>query len=124
MLSRVITSIYDDALCEVGLKVSQYSVLRAVANQEDTQPAALAKHLEMDESTLSRNVARMCAKGWLRLETGGDDARTHQIGLTEKGTALLRKSYPAWQKAQNRVAKVLGSDGVEALHSVVKKLRN
>jgi hypothetical protein len=36
LLSRVITAVYDDALAEVGLKVSQFSVLNAIANREDT----------------------------------------------------------------------------------------
>jgi len=43
MLSRVITTVYDDALSEVGLKVSQFSVLTAIANREETRPAELAK---------------------------------------------------------------------------------
>ena len=60
----MITAVYDDALAEMGLKVSQFSVLNAVANREDTRPAELAKFLEMDESTLSRNVVRMCARRW------------------------------------------------------------
>jgi DNA-binding MarR family transcriptional regulator len=76
----------------------------------------------MDESTLSRNVARMCTRGWLRLEPGEDDRRSHQI--TETGKALPRKSYPAWQRAQSQVAHKLGPDGVTALKAVVKKLRS
>jgi DNA-binding MarR family transcriptional regulator len=123
MLSRVISAVYDDALAEVGLKVSQFSLLSSIANREDTQPAELAKFLEMDESTLSRNVSRMCTRGWLRLEPGDDDRRSHQITVTEKGMALLRKSYPAWQKAQSQVTQRLGPDGVTALKSIVKKLR-
>lgn len=123
MLSRVITAIYDDAFSELGLKVSQFSVLTAVANREETRPAELAKVLEMDESTVSRNVERMCAKGWLRLVAGEDDRRSHQITITEKGMALIRKGYPAWQRAQNKVISQLGSDGVSALKSVVRKFR-
>jgi DNA-binding MarR family transcriptional regulator len=124
LLSRVITGVYDDALAQVGLKVSQFSVLNAIANQQDTRPAELAKLLAMDESTLSRNVARMCARGWLRLEPGDDDRRSHQIKVTEQGKALLRRGYPAWQKAQNQLVQRLGPDGVTALRSIVKSLRS
>src|SRR5215472_2693046 len=124
LLSRVITGIYDDAFAEVGLKVSQFSLLNAIANREDTRPAELAKFLAMDESTLSRNVARMCARGWLQLESGDDDRRSHQIAVTDKGMALLRKSYPAWQKAQSQLTQRLGAEGVTALKSIVRKLRS
>jgi DNA-binding MarR family transcriptional regulator len=124
LLSRMITAAYDDALAGVGLKVSQFSVLNAIAYRADTRPAELAKFLEMDESTLSRNVARMCARGWLRLQPGDDDRRSHQITVTEKGMVLLRKSFPAWEQAQSQVARKLGPDGVAALKSVVKKIRS
>lgn len=124
LLSRVISRVYDDSFAEAGLKVSQFSLLSAIANQEDTRPAELAKSLAMDESTLSRNVARMCARGWLHLEPGNDDRRSHQITVTEKGMALLRKSYPAWQKAQTQVAERIGPEGIRALKSIVKRLRS
>jgi DNA-binding MarR family transcriptional regulator len=123
MLSRVISAVYDDALSDVGLRVSQFSVLSAVANQKEARPADLAKTLEMDESTLSRNVERMRARGWLRLVNSEGDQRSHQITITDKGLALIRKGYPAWEKAQHEVMRRLGSDGVAALKSVTKKLR-
>ena len=71
MLSRLISGIYDDALAGMELKVSQFTVLVAVVNREGARPSGLAKVLAMDESTLSRNVERMCARGWLRLKPDG-----------------------------------------------------
>jgi DNA-binding MarR family transcriptional regulator len=124
LLSRVVTAVYDDALTEAGLKVSQFSVLNAIASRDETRPAELAKALGMDGSTLSRNVARMCTRGWLLLESSGNNRRSHQIRITETGKALLRKSYPAWQRAQSQVAHKLGPDGVAALKSAVRKLRS
>jgi len=124
LLSRVVSAVYDDAFAEVGLRVSQFSVLNAVANREGMRAAELTKLLEMDESTLSRNIARMCARGWLKLESGDGDRRSHQIAVTEKGMALLRKSYPAWQIAQSQLTQRLGAEGVTALKSIVRKLRS
>lgn len=123
MLNRMITAIYDEALSGVGLKVSQFNLLAAVTNCEPARPAELAKILAMDESTLSRNVERMRVKGWLGLESD-DDRRTHLIKVTDKGLALIRKGYPAWQSAQEEINRRLGTDGVAALRSAVRKLRN
>jgi DNA-binding MarR family transcriptional regulator len=122
MLNRMITAIYDDALSDVGLKTSQFNLLVAVTNREESRPAELAKILAMDESTLSRNVERMCAKGWLRLEPD-NDRRSHLISVTDKGLALIRKGYPAWLKAQEEVSRRLGADNVAALRSVLRTLR-
>src|SRR5271169_4220905 len=83
-LNRMVTAIYDGALAGGGLKTSQFSVLIAVANRGKARPAELTEHLQMDESTVSRNVARMRARGWLRLERN-DDRRSHLIEVTDKG---------------------------------------
>ena len=76
MLNRMVTSIYDDALASVGPKAGQFNLLVTTASREDTRPPDLAKFLQMDESTLSRNVERMCAKGWLRLVPDKDGGAT------------------------------------------------
>src|SRR6266446_1916540 len=120
-LNRMVTAIYDGALAGAGLKTSQFSVLVAVANRKKARPVELTKLLQMDESTLSRNVERMCARGWLRL-TRDDDRRSHQIELTDKGQTLVRKSLPAWQRAQEKVSQRLGADNVAALRSALRKL--
>jgi len=120
-LNRMVTAIYDGALASAGLKTSQFSVLVSVANRKQTRPAELTKHLQLDESTLSRNVERMCSRGWLRLVQGAD-RRSHLIEVTDKGQALIRKCLPAWQKAQAEVSRRLGTDSVAELRSALRKL--
>src|ERR1700674_6025892 len=120
-LNRMVSAIYDGALASSGVKTSQFSVLVAVANRKKARPAELAKLLQMDESTLSRNVERMCAKGWLRLEPDAD-RRSHLIEVTDKGQALIRKCLPGWQKAQTEVSRRLGTDSVAELRSALRKL--
>jgi DNA-binding MarR family transcriptional regulator len=120
-LNRMVTAIYDGALASAGLKTSQFSVLVSVANRKQARPAELTKHLQLDESTLSRNVERMCSRGWLRLVQDAD-RRSHLIEVTDKGQALIRKSLPAWQKAQVEVSRRLGTDSVAELRSALRKL--
>jgi DNA-binding MarR family transcriptional regulator len=120
-LNRMVSAIYDGALANAGLKTSQFSVLISVANREQARPAELAKHLQLDESTLSRNVERMCARGWLRIVQDGD-RRSHLIEMTDKGQALICKCLPAWQKAQVEVSRRLGTDTVAQLKSALRKL--
>lgn len=124
LLSRIISAIYDDALGKLGLKVSQFTLLNAIAHSRAVRPSELAKLMAMDQSTLSRNVDRMCARGWLRLEGGDDDRRSHRILMTPQGTAILKEAYPAWLKAQTEVTRQLGPEGVSALKYVVDKLHS
>src|ERR1700730_16560967 len=115
-LSRMVSAIYDGALANAGVKTSQFSVLVSVANRNQARPAELTKHLQLDESTLSRNVERMCARGWLRLVQDAD-RRSHLIEVTDKGEALIRNFLPAWQKAQAEVSRRLGTGTITELRS-------
>jgi len=121
-LNRMVSAIYDSSMASAGLKTSQFSVLIAVGNRAAVRPSELSKMLQMDESTLSRNVERMCARGWLRLKPD-EDRRSHLIEVTEKGRALIEKGLPAWQKAQADVTERLGPECVAALRSALRKLR-
>jgi DNA-binding MarR family transcriptional regulator len=122
MLNRIVTGIYDNALADAGLTTGQFTVLVAIANRGRSRPAELAGLLQMDESTLSRNVERMCSKGWLRLERDAD-RRSHLIQITEKGEAMIRKGLPAWREAQDAVAGQLGTETVAGLRTALRKLR-
>jgi DNA-binding MarR family transcriptional regulator len=123
LLNRVVTNIYDEAFRPLGLKVSQANILIIVAQQGLTRPADVCERLQLDASTLSRNVERMRAKGWLEM-VSGDDARTQSFRLTAQGRKLLERAYPLWQEAQQRAADILGKEEVEVLNRTAEKLKS
>src|SRR3954469_13243298 len=121
MLNRVITNIYDDALRPLDLKVSQMNILVAAAKLGTARPVEVCEHLHLDVSTLSRNVERMKARGWLEV-VEGDDGRSQPFRLTAQGHKLLEKAIPAWSEAQQHVKKVLGGAFVEQLNQATKRV--
>ena len=121
MLNRVITNIYDDALRSLDLKVSQMNILVAAAKMGTARPTEVCEHLHLDVSTLSRNVERMKARGWLEV-VPDDDGRSQPFRLTRQGSKLLEKAIPAWSEAQAAVKKVLGDGFVEQLNQATKRV--
>ena len=121
-LNRVVTNIYDDALRRTGLKVSQMNILVATAMFGVARPAQVCEHLQLDVSTLSRNVDRMRARNWLEV-VPGDDARTQSFRLTAEGKRLLDRAIPAWEQAQKQARKLLGEDCIALLDDAATKLR-
>src|SRR3954449_10316973 len=107
MLNRVITNIYDNALRPLDLKVSQMNILVAAAKMGTARPAEVCAYLHLDVSTLSRNVERMRARGWLEV-VPDEDGRSQPFRLTAQGRKLLDKAIPAWGEAQQHVTRVLG----------------
>src|SRR5919108_2770699 len=121
MLNRIITNIYDNALRSLDLKVSQMNILVAAAKMGTARPTEVCEYLHLDVSTLSRNVERMKARGWLEI-VPDEDGRSQPFRLTPQGRQLLEQAGPAWSEAQQQVKKVLGNGFVEQLHHALKRV--
>jgi DNA-binding MarR family transcriptional regulator len=77
--------------------------------------------LLLDPSTLSRNVERMQAHGWLEV-VADSDRRAQPFRLTAAGRALLKRAMPLWEQAQQRAAELLGPEGVRVVSQIEKHL--
>lgn len=121
LLNRVVTNLYDDALRPFGMKVSQFNILVVAAKLGLARPAKVCEILQLDTSTLSRNVERMRAHGWLEV-VPGEDARMQPFRLTAKARKLLERMAPSWEKAQQKAGELLGEDGVAVLAKTASKL--
>src|SRR5256714_11645054 len=121
MLNRVVTNIYDNALRPLDLKVSQMNILVAAAKMGTARPLEVCEYLHLDVSTLSRNVERMRARGWLEI-VPDEDGRSQPFELTPRGRKLLEQAVPAWSEAQQQVKKVLGDGFVEQLNQAMKRV--
>ena len=122
LLNRVVTNFYDEALRPLGLKVSQLNILVVAAKLGLARPARVCDILQLDASTLSRNVERMRAHGWLEV-VPDEDARTQPFRLTAQGRRLIDKAVPAWEEAQRQAAELLGDEGIALVDRAAKKLR-
>ncbi len=121
MLNRVVTKLYDDALRPLDLKVSQLNILVAAAKMGTARPAEVCERLHLDVSTLSRNVERMKARGWLEV-IADQDGRAQPFRLTQQGRQLLSKAVPAWSQAQEKASSLLGQDVVALFANALKRL--
>ncbi|MDC0718325.1 MarR family winged helix-turn-helix transcriptional regulator [Nannocystis bainbridge] len=107
IINRAISKLYDDALRPFELRIAQLNTLVVVMQTQGLTPNELSVRMHMDASTVSRNVERMCNSGWLKL-ADIDDARSHEIQITEKGMKLIADVAPAWEAAQRDAEELLG----------------
>src|SRR6201997_3755610 len=121
LLNRVVTNLYDDALRPLGLKVSQLNILIVTSRLGLARPAKVCDILQLDASTLSRNVKPLQAHGWLEV-VPEEDARAQPFRLTPQGERLIEKAIPAWEKAQQQASELLGSEGIALLDKAAKKV--
>ena len=64
LLNRQVLRLYDEALRPLGIKVTQLNVLVVLARLGPCSPTALTQVLDMEKSTLSRNVERLRQRGF------------------------------------------------------------
>ncbi len=121
-LTRQITRLFDEALRPHGIKTSQANILVAVAKHGTVVPHVLADVLQLDASTLSRNVSRMRSRGWLA-ETEGEDARQRPLCLAPAGARLLTDLSPDWERAQKEAESWLGPDGARFMDEASQRAR-
>jgi len=121
LLNRVVTNFYDDSLRPLGLKVSQLNILIVAAKLGLARPAQVCEILHLNTSTLSRNVERMRANGWLEV-VPDEDARAQPFQLTLQGKRLIEKATPSWEEAQRKAMELLGDEGIALLNKAAKKL--
>lgn len=122
MLSRVITGIYEDELRPLRLKVSQMVILAVTEKRGPIRASELSQILQVDASTLSRNLERMRARGWLE-NVAGRNERSRPLKLTDKGRKVLTQAVSAWERAQAAAQELIGKEGVAALRRLTKQVR-
>ena len=77
-LSRRVSQLFDAEVSGAGLKTTQYSLLSHVVRLGPVRPGQLAAVMEMDASTLTRNLQPLIAQGWVVVNPG-DDGRSRQV---------------------------------------------
>ncbi len=114
LLNRTLTAIYDEALRPLGMTTGQLNVMVVVAKRGPVSPAAVARRLNMEKSTVSRNIERMRAHGWLTVSPS-KSGRGQVLAIHAKGRKLLERALPLWKKAQKRAQALLGQRGSQSL---------
>lgn len=107
--ARSLTEIYDRALEPSGLKVTQYSLLRAIQRLGTPSLTQLSDATGLDRSTLGRNLRLLENSGHVVIDQGAD-ARTRVVQLTADAENALRIAKPLWEKVQRSVTTVLPKD--------------
>jgi len=115
LLNRTVTNIFDDAFRPLGVKVSQLNVLMVVAKYGPISPGDVARRLNMEKSTLSRNVDRMRTHAWLEVSEG-DSGHKQVLQIGPAGRKLIEKALPCWKKAQAQTEALLGQQGARSIH--------
>jgi DNA-binding MarR family transcriptional regulator len=97
-----VTQLYDETLRPSGLRITQFTLLVAVAIREPVLITHLAATLALDRTTLARDLKPLTERGLVEI-TAGEDRRTRLVRLTREGREAIGRAYPLWQRAQAQI---------------------
>jgi DNA-binding MarR family transcriptional regulator len=119
--ARRITALYDESLAPTGVNVAQFALLKVLEQQGEIALTQLGDLLELDRSTIGRNVRVMEKMSLLVLKKGADQRAT-TADLTKKGRRICNAGTPLWDKAQSRITLKLGRKQALELRALLSAL--
>src|SRR5438128_1200029 len=130
VVTRAVTQLYDDVLRPSGIRVTQFSILAAIARLVEASLKQLEDELAIDQTTLTRSLGLLERDGVIE-RASHPDGRVKAMRLTAKGRLALEVARPMWAQAQGKVVRALGAKAwadaegrlARLLHVAVKKRR-
>jgi len=113
-ISRVVTSLFDQALRPHGLSSSQFSLLVLIVRMNGASRAEIGRANHQERSTSTRNLQLVLVQGWAE-EIMPEKGRSRPIMISKAGRELLAQAMPAWRAAQVKSKQLLGTDGASVI---------
>ena len=120
--ARVATRVYDSALRDTGVRITQVAILAQVRKSQPVTVSVLAAELASERSAVARDLAILERSGLVSTSVKADDRRARQIRLTSEGEQRLLECAPAWRSAQQAMGDALGQDRVRDLVELANEL--
>jgi DNA-binding MarR family transcriptional regulator len=106
-VSRLVTRHYDAHLTGTGMRSTQFTILNGLQALGEVTVNELAEQLQVDRTTLTRNLSLLQSRGWID-KFAGADRRVRLIRIATGGLAALEAATRAWQTAQDTLTERLG----------------
>jgi DNA-binding MarR family transcriptional regulator len=119
--ARVLTQRYDAALRPAGIKVTQFSILRALQRTPKAPLTTLAEQLALDRTGLTRNLKPLERDGLIRVKPG-EDSRQRIVQLTNHGRGVLQQAETLWQGVQHEVIAGVGLSRIKDINTGLAEL--
>lgn len=121
LIGRALTSLYDGALGSHDVTIAQVNLLAALGKVGPCPPSKLGEVLQLERSTVSRNVNLLLNHGWI--EALSSDAKgIREVALTRAGRAKIESVMPQWRQAQRQATQLLGATGANAIQAIASNM--
>ena len=119
LLQRKIGKMFRNHYSDLNVTNSQSSIFLILLRMEDLTQSELGRLLDLERSTICRDLVRLVNQGYLYKTQG---TKSSLIGLTKKGKDFALQIFEEWEKGYKETRDFLGEEGLEALKNLEKKI--
>ena len=120
VISRKFEKVYKKHFNKLNVTQSQVSILLMVAKMGEIVQSTIGKQLELERSTVSRDLARLIDKGYLHKTANGVSP---DVSLTKEGIKVANLVAREWEKGYKDSCDLLGKKGMNALAEIEKTMK-
>ena len=120
--SNAVMDLYDTALAQAGITAKQYALLVNLERIESASIAELAEHVNLERSTVARNLKLLISKGWLD-DISAKNKKRHIYAVTDFGKHQIEISKPIWESCQRVIQTILGAETAQRLIETLYRLQ-
>ena len=113
---------FSDRMRAIGLRPKHFGVLNAVALSDGASQQELGGRMGLDPSGLVGAIDELERMGLVERRRDPADRRRNAVGLTEEGTATLRKARRVVTESARELLGALDDDEVETLVALLAKV--
>jgi DNA-binding MarR family transcriptional regulator len=114
-----LTAVCDARLRPSGRTVTMKRLLKRIAARGPSSITALARKLDLDRSTLGRNLRVPERQNPIEIAPGQDE-QTRRVTVGDAGRAALGAAAPLWAEAQAEVLQRLGRQSGPMLEALAR----
>lgn len=121
-LHRLLNLHYQKAYKPFGLQGTMVPIMFMVGKTPGINQKTIADRLVLGQSTMSRDIQKLCYKNWL-VVTKGSDPRHSELYITAEGYKLLEKIAPVWQQMHSKTNTLLGSFNIQLIDQLIAAIQ-
>jgi DNA-binding MarR family transcriptional regulator len=114
IIARSVSAVYELALSNHDVTIAQVNLLAALGVVGPCAPVRISEVLQLERSTVSRNLDLLIHKGLVEAVTS-DGKGIREVGLTAAGNLKIEAVLPDWRDAKKQACQLLGDDGAQAV---------
>lgn len=110
-------NLYNRCLEPMGITSSQYALLSHLKKHGPISVSGLAEKMELERTTLVRNLKPLEAKGYI--QDTAHTGRGRQLELTQEGERVRKEAKGLWTQAQQYLEGQLGRKRMNQFQEII-----